>query len=246
MNWPLARGLYGVCFVPFARFTAFLSTAQICWQRFDFSMPFSNSSLGGQSVLAVRSLLLPAHSCELLLIYTSDSARLLMSITSMITALDLQQAVLVFCAIEHIGFCLLETCLWRGAARGVFGTKTKDLNATAKTAANQGVYNLFLAMGALLSLYLDNTEGQIMFATAMFLASCFGATSVTMAILVVQGLPALAAAMLATGTLDPLQQLNWQKGILGVGVGMLVWGKQWKMSDDAATKTLKKQLEQKE
>jgi len=164
----------------------------------------------------------------------------------MITALDLQQAVLVFCAIEHIGFCLLETCLWRGAARGVFGTKTKDLNATAKTAANQGVYNLFLAMGALLSLYLDNTEGQIMFATAMFLASCFGATSVTMAILVVQGLPALAAAMLATGTLDPLQQLNWQKGIVGVGVVMLVWGKQWKMSDDAATKALNKQLEQKE
>ena len=208
--------------VQIARFTAFLSTAQICWQcGFDFSIFFRKANpWEGAVSQKVRSLL-----CN---------------------SMDLQQAVLVFCAIEHIGFCLLETCLWRGAARGVFGTKTKDLNATSKTAANQGVYNLFLAMGALLSLYLDNTEGQIMFATAMFLASCFGATSVTMAILVVQGLPALAAAMLATGTLDPLQQLNWQKGIVGVGVVMLVWGKQWKMSDDAATKALKKQLEQKE
>jgi uncharacterized membrane protein len=152
----------------------------------------------------------------------------------------LTTSLVLFASIQHALFCILETCMWRGAARGVFGTKKKDLNATSGLAANQGVYNLFLAMGATLSLYLNNLEGIIMFTTAMFLAACFGCTSVSMSIIIVQGIPSFAATMLA---IEDGQRNDWRIYIILLGFLMIVWGYFWKKFDVAAKKKLKSEQE---
>jgi|TARA_B110000208_G_C11714345_1_gene410496 uncharacterized membrane protein len=150
-------------------------------------------------------------------------------------------ALVLFVSAQHVLFCALETCMWRGAARGIFGTKKKDLNATAGLAANQGVYNLFLAMGAALSLYLNNLEGHLMFTTAMFLAACFGCTSASsIMIFFAQGIPSLFVTMVTVNELENVnEKMTWRLSVVVLGVVMSGWGYFWKKLDTASRKKLK-------
>ena len=99
-------------------------------------------------------------------------------------------------AILHIYFLWLEMFVWTTVGKKVFKTIPKDLFEPTKTlAANQGLYNGFLAAGLIWSLLIENANWQ--FNVALFFLSCvlvagiYGAISASKKIFVVQGIPAL-------------------------------------------------------
>ncbi|HEV7912714.1 MAG TPA: DUF1304 domain-containing protein [Albitalea sp.] len=101
-------------------------------------------------------------------------------------------------ALLHVYFLVLEMFLWdtpRG--RRVFGT-TPEFSAESKTlAANQGLYNGFLAAGLAWGLCLGpaGTPVKLFFLGCVIVAGVFGAVTVNPKILFVQALPALAAVV---------------------------------------------------
>ena len=99
----------------------------------------------------------------------------------------------------HVGFLVLEMVLWdTPTGRRVFGL-TPELSAATKTlAANQGLYNGFLAAGLVWSL-VPGSPGRpvaLFFLACVVVAGVFGAATVSRTILVVQALPAAVAIAL--------------------------------------------------
>lgn len=108
-------------------------------------------------------------------------------------------------ALLHVGFAVLEMLLWdKPAGRRVFGTSREEAAATKVLAANQGLYNGFLAAGLVWALWLGATgPGRpiaVFFLGCVVVAGVFGAATASRSILVVQALPgalALAAVLAA-------------------------------------------------
>ena len=104
-------------------------------------------------------------------------------------------------AIEHLFFLVLEMFLWTmPAGRRIFGL-TEQFAADSKAlAANQGLYNGFLAAGLLWSLVQTDAgfahQLQLFFLGCVLVAGLYGAYSVKRAILFIQGGPALLALLL--------------------------------------------------
>lgn len=107
-------------------------------------------------------------------------------------------------ALLHVGFLVLEMFLWTTP----FGLKTFNMTeqvaaASAVLAANQGLYNGFLAAGLAISLILPEPVAfafKAFFLACVIVAGLYGAATVSRRILVVQALPAalaLAAVLLA-------------------------------------------------
>ncbi|MEO5814258.1 MAG: DUF1304 domain-containing protein [Gemmatimonadaceae bacterium] len=102
-------------------------------------------------------------------------------------------------ALLHLYFLVLEMFLWtKPAGRRVFRTTPEFAEASKVLAANQGLYNGFLAAGLAWSIYL----GPGGFAIRMFFLACvvvagvYGAATVGTKILFVQALPAAIAMAL--------------------------------------------------
>ena len=94
----------------------------------------------------------------------------------------------------HLGFLVLEMFLWTTpTGRGVFGTDRDFAERTRTLAANQGLYNGFLAAGLLWGLVADDEGVQLFFLACVVVAGVFGAATVNRRILLVQALPAVAA-----------------------------------------------------
>ncbi len=108
-------------------------------------------------------------------------------------------------ACEHIGFMVLESLLWRKpVGRKVFGLTPERAEMTAALAANQGLYNGFLAAGLIWALWEQTPDFAhalaVFFLSCMIVAAVFGALTVKRTILLIQGLPAtLALAALLLG-----------------------------------------------
>ena len=105
-----------------------------------------------------------------------------------------------FVALQHLGFLVLEMFLWtRPAGRRVFGLTAEFAEASRALAANQGLYNGFLAAGLTWGL-LMGAAGQpqkVFFLVCVVVAGVFGAATVGKRILLVQAVPAaLALALL--------------------------------------------------
>ena len=102
-------------------------------------------------------------------------------------------------ALLHAYFLVLEMFLWDKAfGRRVFKT-TPEFAAASKTlAANQGLYNGFLAAGLVWGLTLGaaGLEVKIFFVACVIVAGVFGAVTVNRYILFVQGLPGIIALAL--------------------------------------------------
>ncbi|MGE3261971.1 MAG: DUF1304 domain-containing protein [Bacteriovoracia bacterium] len=104
-------------------------------------------------------------------------------------------------AILHIYFLVLEMFLWtKPLGRKVFRQSPERAEATAVLAANQGLYNGFLAGGLLWALFLNLQNNfqlgrpiAIYFLGCVILAGAYGAYSVNKKILFVQALPAAVA-----------------------------------------------------
>jgi len=99
-------------------------------------------------------------------------------------------------ALLHVYFLVLEMFLWdKPAGRRAFG-HTREVAATTKVlAANQGLYNGFLAAGLLWGLWLGagGTAFKLFFLGCVIVAGVYGAVSVSRKILFIQALPAAVA-----------------------------------------------------
>ena len=106
-------------------------------------------------------------------------------------------------ALEHIYILVLEMFLWtKPPGLRAFGLTPEFAQETAVLAANQGLYNGFLAAGLIWGLMLrDKGFGvRVFFLSCVVVAGVFGGITAKPSILVIQALPAavaLAATLLA-------------------------------------------------
>ena len=101
-------------------------------------------------------------------------------------------------ALEHLYFLYLEMFLWTTpTAMRAFGTTKEFAEASKALAANQGLYNGFLAAGLFWGIvHPDAAVGQqimIFFFGCVLIAALYGGIMVKRTIMVIQGLPALVA-----------------------------------------------------
>ncbi|PRC95023.1 DUF1304 domain-containing protein [Solimicrobium silvestre] len=104
-------------------------------------------------------------------------------------------------ALEHVYFLVLEMFLWtKPKGRKIFGLTEQFAKDSQGLAANQGLYNGFLAAGLCWSLvhpdahYADQL--QLFFLGCVIVAAVFGAVTVKRSILFIQGIPAMLALAL--------------------------------------------------
>lgn len=101
-------------------------------------------------------------------------------------------------ALEHIYILLLEMFLWTTPrSLATFGMTLEQAEMSKTLAANQGLYNGFLAAGLLVGLFAPNaTTGyafKLFFLICIIIAAIYGGITVGPRITLVQGLPALLA-----------------------------------------------------
>lgn len=106
-----------------------------------------------------------------------------------------------FTALLHLYFLWLEMFAWTSRGPKVFRTLPRELFEPTKTlAANQGLYNGFLAAGLIWSLLVEDHPWEIyipiFFLSCVVIAGIFGAITASRKIFFVQGLPALLALIL--------------------------------------------------
>lgn len=106
-------------------------------------------------------------------------------------------------ALLHVYFLVLEMFLWtKPYGRRVFRLSEEQARATRALAANQGLYNGFLAAGLIWALALG-AEGhaiRFFFLGCVVAAGVFGAATVSRKILYVQAAPAALAIALSWAT----------------------------------------------
>jgi putative membrane protein len=110
----------------------------------------------------------------------------------------LAKILISFVALQHFAFLILESFLWtHPIGLKVFRQTLEVATVSKNLAANQGLYNGFLALGLLWSLF--SPHEIIRFQTAIFFLSCVvvagivGGITVSFKITLIQTLPALIA-----------------------------------------------------
>lgn len=101
--------------------------------------------------------------------------------------------------LEHLWFLILEMFLWTTPlGTRTFGVTPEFAESSKVLAANQGLYNGFLAAGLGFSLLRrrDSDPIKIFFLGCVIVAGLFGALTVKASILFVQAAPALLALVL--------------------------------------------------
>ena len=102
-------------------------------------------------------------------------------------------------ALLHVAFLVLEMFLWdKPLGLRVFGQRLEAARATKVLAANQGLYNGFLAAGLLWGLWLGTagTPVVVFFLACVIVAGVFGGATASRSILAVQALPGVVALVL--------------------------------------------------
>lgn len=99
----------------------------------------------------------------------------------------------------HVGILVLEMFYFdHPVGRNVFGTTPEESAIMAVLAANQGLYNGFLAAGLFWGVLAGKTDVIIFFLLCVIVAGVYGAATASGTILIVQALPAVLA-LAATG-----------------------------------------------
>jgi putative membrane protein len=102
-------------------------------------------------------------------------------------------------ALLHLWFLVLEMFLWdKPFGRRVFGSTPEFAAASKVLAANQGLYNGFLAAGLVWGLALGEAglHVKLFFIACVIVAGVFGAATASRNILFVQALPGIIALSL--------------------------------------------------
>ena len=113
----------------------------------------------------------------------------------------LAAALVALVALEHVWFLVLEMFLWtKPLGLRTFRQSEEKARASAALAANQGLYNGFLAAGLVWGLLASPPEFafsiKVFFLACVVVAGVFGAATVSRKILVVQALPGAIALVL--------------------------------------------------
>ena len=109
------------------------------------------------------------------------------------------QVAIAIVAVLHVYFLVLEMFLWtKPAGLRAFGQTPERAEASKVLAANQGLYNGFLAAGLFWSLGLGDRGRQvaIFFLACVIVAGLFGAATASRKILYFQALPGIIALVL--------------------------------------------------
>ena len=112
-------------------------------------------------------------------------------------------AAVLLIALLHVYILVLEMFLWeRPAGRKAFGLTPEFAAQTKVLAANQGLYNGFLAAGLFWGLWLGSAglQVKVFFLLCVAIAGLYGAATASRRILFIQTVPAvlgLAAVMLS-------------------------------------------------
>jgi putative membrane protein len=104
-------------------------------------------------------------------------------------------------AIEHIYILWLEMFAWESRGRVVFKDSLPQalFTPTRTLAANQGLYNGFLAAGLAWSIFISDQNWQfnvsVFFLSCVIIAGIYGAITASRKIFLVQALPAIIALL---------------------------------------------------
>ena len=99
-------------------------------------------------------------------------------------------------ALLHLYFLVLEMFLWtKPLGLKTFRNTPEKAETTRVLAANQGLYNGFLAAGLLWGLWTWQWNVIVFFLACVIVAALYGAYSVNKRIFFVQGVPAIAAIL---------------------------------------------------
>jgi putative membrane protein len=109
--------------------------------------------------------------------------------------------MIVLVALEHIFILWVEMFAWTTKGKAIFNALPDDMyDRTKVMAANQGLYNGFLAAGLIWSLCIEDAMWSkniaLFFLACVVVAGLYGGTTVSKAIILKQALPA-AIALLA-------------------------------------------------
>jgi putative membrane protein len=108
----------------------------------------------------------------------------------------ISKIIIGFVAFIHLYILWLEMFVWTTRGRKVFKTIPSDMFEKTKImAANQGLYNGFLAFGLIWSLYITDVIWSkniaVFFLSCVLVAGIYGAITVSKRIFYVQGVPAI-------------------------------------------------------
>ncbi|HLO33775.1 MAG TPA: DUF1304 domain-containing protein [Anaerolineales bacterium] len=100
--------------------------------------------------------------------------------------------VIAVIAILHLGFLVLEMFLWNHpVGRNIFKMTKEVSESSAALAANQGLYNGFLAAGLIWGLISGEFSVKLFFLSCVLIAGIFGGLTAKRSILYLQALPGL-------------------------------------------------------
>jgi len=107
------------------------------------------------------------------------------------------QILIFLIGLQHLGFAALEMLFWtKPIGRKVFRTDEAFAEKSKVLAANQGLYNVFLAAGLLISFFLPIEAAhyfRLFFLSCVAAAGIFGGFTVSARLAMVQAGPALFA-----------------------------------------------------
>ncbi len=106
--------------------------------------------------------------------------------------------LIVVIALEHLYFMYFEMFAWETIGKKTFKSLPEHLfKPTKGLAANQGLYNGFLAAGLIWSLFITDSDWSANIATfflsCVIIAGVYGAISASRKIFFVQAMPAIVA-----------------------------------------------------
>ena len=112
----------------------------------------------------------------------------------------IQLILVALVALEHLYILVLEMFLWtRPRGLRAFGMSPAQAQATKVLAANQGLYNGFLAAGLFWSLVTPNADFgfqlKLFFLGCVVVAGLYGGLTASRRILIIQALPAALAIL---------------------------------------------------
>jgi putative membrane protein len=109
----------------------------------------------------------------------------------------LSHLMVLLVILAHLWFMVLEMLLWdHPVGQRIFSMTPEFSAASAVLAANQGLYNGFLAVGLLWGLFAGRREIKIFFLACIVVAGVYGGITAKITIFYIQALPALIALLL--------------------------------------------------
>lgn len=101
-----------------------------------------------------------------------------------------------FVALSHVGIMVLEMFYWdHPLGRQIFNMTPEVSASSATLAANQGLYNGFLAAGLIWGLVAGRRDVKVFFLACVIVAGVYGGLTAKTTILYVQALPAVLALL---------------------------------------------------